>query len=115
MLLAKFSPSAHEGPIVGLIGGAAALVSLIAHAAAAPAITQRAQAGGATLPHFRTLQVKPLEPSASNYRFWLRDGDVDLMKGFSLSSEQGIGASWQGPLVIPPAYDATFDERFGDW
>jgi hypothetical protein len=114
MLRTKFSPSTHKGPFVSLIGGAAALVSLIAHAADPP-IAQRAQAGAATLPHIRTVQVKPLEPPASNYRFWLRDGDVDLMKGFSLSSEQGIGASWQGPLVIPPASDATFEERFGDW
>jgi hypothetical protein len=96
--------STHEGPFISLISGAAALVSLVAHAAD-PAVTP-----ATTLPHIRTL-----EPSASNYRFRLRDGDVNLMKGFSLSSEQGIGASWQGPLVIPPHSDATFEERFGDW
>jgi hypothetical protein len=101
--------STHEGPFISLISGAAALVSLVAHAAD-PAVTP-----ATTLPHIRTVQVKPLEPSASNYRFRLRDGDVNLMKGFSLSSEQGIGASWQGPLVIPPHSDATFEERFGDW
>ena len=114
MLHAKLSPSTQEGPFISLISWAAALVPLIAHAANPP-ITQRAQAAATTLPHIRTVQVKPLEPFASNYRFWLRDGDVDLMKGFSLSSEQGIGASWQGPLVIAPHSAATFEERFGDW
>jgi hypothetical protein len=112
MLHAK--PSTHEGPFISLISGAAALLPLIAHAADPP-ITQGAHAAATNLPHIHTVQVKPLEPSVSSYRFWLRDGDVDLMKGFSLSSQQGIGASWQGPLVISPDFDATFEERFGHW
>jgi hypothetical protein len=107
-------PSTHEGRFISLISGAAALVPLIVHAAYPP-IAQRAHAAATNLPRIHTVQVKPLEPSVSTYRFWLRDGDVDLMRGFSLSSEQGIGASWQGPLVISPHSDATFEERFGQW
>jgi len=107
-------PSTHEGRFISLISGAAALVPLIVHAADPP-IAQRAHAAATNMPHIHTVQVKPLEPSVSTYRFWLRDGDVDLMRGFSLSSEQGIGASWQGPLVMSPHSDATFEERFGQW
>jgi hypothetical protein len=44
----------------------------------------------------------------------LGDGNVDLMKAYSLSGEQGIGASWQAPAYIAPAGN-TFDERFGQW
>jgi hypothetical protein len=114
MLHARLSQSTQKGPFISLISGAAALVPLIAHAADPP-ITQRAHAAATNLPHIHTVQVKPLEPPVSSHRFWLRDGDVDLMKGFSLSSEQGIGASWQGPLVISPHSDATFEDRFGQW
>jgi hypothetical protein len=86
----------------------------IDRACGGPPITQRTQAAATNLTHIRTVQVKPLEPSASAYRFRLRDGEVDLMKSFSLSSEHGIGAFWQGPLVTTP-HDATFEERFGRW
>jgi hypothetical protein len=41
----------------------------------------------------------------------LSDDLVDLMKGFSLSSAQGIGSAW-GPPLRPPT---LFDERFGQW
>jgi|SRR3954468_4294305 hypothetical protein len=113
MLHVGLSSSTHAGPFINLISGVAALIPLIARAADPP-ITQRTQAAATNLTHIRTVQVKPLEPSASAYRFRLRDGEVDLMKSFSLSSEHGIGAFWQGPLVTTP-HDATFEERFGRW
>ena len=94
--------------------GAAAVVWPVLAAAADPPITQRAEAAAANLPHIETVRVKPLEPAAASYQFRLGDGNVDLMKAFSLSSERGIGASWQAPAHIAAAGN-TFDERFGQW
>jgi hypothetical protein len=99
---------------ITLLGGAAVVWPVLA-AAANPPITQLAQATAANLPHIETVRVKPLEPAAAaSYQFRLGDGNVDLMKAFSLSSERGIGASWQAPAHIAPAGN-TFDERFGQW
>ena len=80
--------------------GRAAVVWPVLAAAADPPITQRAEAAAANLPHIETVRVKPLEPAAASYQFRLGDGNVDLMKAFSLSSERGIGASWQAPAHI---------------
>ena len=77
-------------------------------------ITQRTEAAAANSPHIETVRVKPLEPAAASYQFRLGDGNVDLMKAFSLSSERSIGASWQAPAHIAAAGN-TFDERFGQW
>jgi hypothetical protein len=41
----------------------------------------------------------------------LSDDLIDLMKAFSLSSAEGIGRAWGGPLRPP----TPFDERFGQW
>jgi hypothetical protein len=98
---------------IAMLGVAAAAWPVFAPAAD-PAITPQTEAAAANLPHIETVRVKRLEPVASSYQFRLRDGDVDLMKGFSLSSEQGIGASWQTPVHIAPSGE-TFDERFGLW
>jgi len=77
-------------------------------------MTQGTEATAANSPHIETVRVKPLEPATASYQFRLGDGNVDLMKAFSLSSERGIGASWQAPAHIAAAGN-TFDERFGQW
>jgi hypothetical protein len=41
----------------------------------------------------------------------LSDDLIDLMKGFNLSSAQGIGGAWR----TPPRTSTPFDERFGEW
>jgi hypothetical protein len=51
---------------------------------------------------------KPVDQMPPNVR--LSDDLIDLMKAFSLSSAQGIGAAW-APLRSP----TPFDERFGEW
>jgi hypothetical protein len=43
----------------------------------------------------------------------LSDGLIDLMKGFSLSSRQGIGVAWEALPYIAPAN--AFEERYGRW
>jgi hypothetical protein len=98
---------------ITLLCGAAVAWPVLA-AAADPPITQRTNAAAAKLPHIETVRVKPLEPAATSYQFRLGDGNVDLMKAFSLSSDRGIGAYWQGPAAIAPAGN-SFDERFGQW
>jgi len=62
----------------------------------------------ATLPQIEVARVKPVDQMPPNVR--LSDDLIDLMKGFSLSSAQGIGAAW-APLRPP----TPFDERFGEW
>jgi hypothetical protein len=54
--------------------------------------------------------VKPVDPATPKLRFQLSDGSVDLMKGPSLGSLEGIGGTWK----MPPT-DETFDARYGRW
>jgi hypothetical protein len=49
------------------------------------------------------VRVKQIDPSASNFRFQLSDGSVDLMKVFSLGGSDGIGAGWKMPSTDRPA------------
>jgi hypothetical protein len=53
------------------------------------------------------LAVQPFDPAAPSQ---LGDGLIDLMKGLSLSSSEGIGSAW----IIPPT-DDPFDKRYGQW
>jgi hypothetical protein len=63
----------------------------------------------ATLPQIEVPRVKPVDRMPPNVR--LSDDLIDLMKGFSLSSAEGIGSAWGAPLRPP----TLFDERFGQW
>jgi hypothetical protein len=60
----------------------------------------------ATLPQIEMARVKPVDRPPPNLR--LSEGLIDLMKDFSLSSAQGIGAAWLRPST-------PFDERYGQW
>jgi hypothetical protein len=62
------------------------------------------------VPKTEVVRVKPIDPAAPESRFKLSDGSVDLMKGFSLASSEGIGHTWKLPHA-----DETFDARYGQW
>jgi hypothetical protein len=94
---------------IALFGGAAAW-SLATHADQ-PA-WQRAEATPANLPHIEMVRVKPTDREPAKPR--LSDSLVDLMKGFSLPSSQGIGGTWKLPPYVAVSGD-TFDERYGAW
>ena len=53
--------------------------------------------------------LKTVDPAASKYQFRLGDGEVDLLKAFSLDGSDGIGSAWKVPSV------GKFQERFGRW
>ena len=63
----------------------------------------------ANLPQIELARVKPVDTMPPNLR--LSDDLIDLMKDFSLSSAQGIGATWGIPLRA----STPFDERYGQW
>jgi hypothetical protein len=98
----------HE--FITLFVGVAAAWSFVAHA-------QKSETLGATnattamLPQIKVARVKPVEGTPPNLR--LSDDRIDLMSGFSLSSAQAIGGSWETLSYIAPA--DTFDERYGQW
>jgi hypothetical protein len=95
---------------ITLFGGVAAAWSLAAHAQE-PATIGATKAMTATLPQIEIARVKPVDRTPPDLR--LSNGLIDLMKGFSLSSSQGIGGAWQTPPNIAPP-DA-FAERYGRW
>ena len=75
-----------------------------------PAIMQPTQAMTANLPKIEVMRVKRIDPAAPRFQSRLSDDVVDLMKGFSLGSVEGIGGAWKTP---PP--NPTFNERYGQW
>ena len=95
---------------ISLFGGMAAAWSLAAHAQESETLGAR-NATTATSPQIKVARVKPVDRTPPNLR--LSDDRIDLMSGFSLSSAQAIGGSWETPPYIAPA--DTFDERYGQW
>ena len=93
--------------ITPLLGGATVVWPL---AAAAQLTTPRTQATTVTPSQIKMVRVKPIDRAAPNFRFQLSDSVVDLMKGFSLGSLEGIGGVWKMPPVAE-----TFDARYGRW
>jgi hypothetical protein len=93
---------------ISLLVGVAAAWSLAAHAEEEGTLGTT-KPTTATLPKIEVARVKPVESTAPNLR--LSDDRIDLMSGFSLSSNQAIGGAWGIP-VRPPT---PFDERYGQW
>ena len=72
--------------------------------------SQPPRAQPANLPRIEMVRVKPSDAAGSEYPLNLHDGEVDLMRGFSLSSSEGIGSAWKAQSSTE-----TFDDRFGRW
>src|SRR3954447_18386089 len=72
--------------------------------------SQPPRAEPANLPRIEMVRVKPSDSAGSAYPLSLHDGEVDLMRGFSLSSSEGIGSAWKAQSSTE-----TFDDRFGRW
>jgi hypothetical protein len=94
--------------VLSLFGVVAAAWSLAAHAQESATMPETSDTT-ARLPQIEVARVKPVDQMPPNVR--LSDDLIDLMKGFSLSSAQGIGGAWRAPLRPP----TPFDERFGQW
>jgi hypothetical protein len=62
-----------------------------------------------TSTQIEVVRVKPVESMSADLR--LGDNLIDLMKGFSLSSSEGIGGAWS----IPARASTPFDARYGQW
>jgi hypothetical protein len=56
------------------------------------------------------VRVKRTDSAAPEFQFRLSDGVVDLMRGVSLDSFDGIGDAWK-----TPSFTETFDSRYGRW
>jgi hypothetical protein len=93
---------------IDLFAGVATAWSLAAHAQESATMPETSDTT-ARLPQIEVARVKPVDRMPPNVR--LSDDLIDLMKGFSLSSAEGIGSAWGAPLPPP----TLFDERFGQW
>ena len=93
---------------ISLFGGVAAAWSLAAHAQDS-ATMGMTKAPTAASPQIEMARVKPVDRLPPDLR--LSDKPIDLMKYFSLSSDQAIGGAWG----IPLRPSTPFDERYGPW
>jgi hypothetical protein len=100
----------RQREFITLFGGVAAAWSFAVHAQE-PATIGATKAMTATLPQIEIARVKPVDRTPPNLR--LSNGLIDLTKGFSLSSSQGIGGAWETPPNI--ATPGSFAERYGRW
>ena len=62
-----------------------------------------------TSTQIEVVRVNSVESMSADLR--LGDKLIDLMKGFSLSSSEGIGGAWS----IPARASTPFDARYGQW
>jgi hypothetical protein len=97
----------NRKPCVVLLANLIAALPLLAYAQD-PRIVQR-QAAGAKEPRIEIVRVKQTDSAAPEFQFRLSDGVVDLMRGVSLDSFDGIGDAWT------PSFIETFDSRYGRW
>jgi hypothetical protein len=86
---------------ISLVGAVGVGSSLLGHAQDSP-IT--------TVPQIEMTRIMPVEDMPA---FRLGEDLVDLMKGVSLSSAQGMGRAWKMPLYTNPA--DGFPDRYGRW
>jgi hypothetical protein len=87
---------------ISLVGGVAVASSLLAHAQDSPT---------GLVPEIEIARIRSVDEIPSNLS--LGDHLVDLMKGVSLCSAQGIGRAWEMPLYTH-APDG-FPGRYGRW
>lgn len=78
--------------------------------AALPLLANAQDAAGANKPRIEIVRVKQTDSAAPRLQFRLSDGVVDLMRGVSLDSFDGIGDAWK-----TPSFTETFDSRYGRW
>jgi hypothetical protein len=93
---------------MSLFGGLVAVWSLATHAQES-ATMGTAKAPTATSPRIEVVRVKTVDGIPPDPR--LSVDLIDLMKGVSLSSAQGVGGFW----AIPLRPSTPFDERYGLW
>ena len=93
---------------VVLLGSLLSTLPLVANAQD-PRIMQQ-QAAGAKEPRIEIVRVQQTDSAAPRLQFRLSDGVVDLMRGVSLDSFDGIGNAWK-----TPSFTETFDSRYGRW
>jgi hypothetical protein len=93
---------------ISLFGGVAAC-SFAAHAQDPATVGTTKAPTATTSTQIEAVRVKPVESLSADLR--LGDNLIDLMKGFSLSSSQGIGGAWS----IPARASTPFDARYGQW
>ena len=87
---------------ISLVSGVAVASSLLAHAQDSPT---------GMVPQIEMARIRSVDEIPSNLR--LGDYLVDLMKGVSLSSAQGVGRAWEMPLHTDSA--DGFPDRYGRW
>ena len=92
--------------IIILLGALVTSWPLAAHAqelmSPTPAATPNVQ-------QIKSGRLKTVDPVALKYQFRLGDGEVDLLKAFSLDGSDGVGSAWKVPSI------GKFQERFGRW
>jgi hypothetical protein len=93
---------------ISLFGGVAAW-SFAAHAQDAATVGTTKAPTATTSTQIEVVRVKPIESMSADRR--LRDNLIDLMKGFSLSSSQGIGGAWSIPARASTPFDARYGQR----
>ena len=94
------------GWIITLLG---ALVTSWPLAAHAQELMSPTPAATPNVPQVKSVRLKTADPVALKYQFRLGDGEVDLLKAFSLDGSDGVGSAWKVPSV------GKFQERFGRW
>jgi hypothetical protein len=92
-----------------LVGSVAAVWPVVGHAQQPP-MMEPTQTMRATLPRIEVVRVKRIDPAAPKSRPRLSDGEVDLMKEFSLGSLEGIGGGAHSKRTAP-AGTARLAER----
>ena len=97
----------NRKPCVVVLASLIAALPLLANAQD-PRIVQRQAAGAKE--RIEIVRVKRTDSAAPEYQFRLSDGVVDLMRGVSLDSFDGIGDAWKTPSLTE-----TFDSRYGRW